>query len=143
MQVTSAGDDVREVWTDEVAQFLRRPLHAVLATHAPDGSLSQSVVWYRIESDSVWISCRPESAKARHVRADARVSLLVLAPHGGSYVRIEGRATVDEIVTEADRLSLVAPYQGAEAQRWVEEHPLSSPNVLLRIFPERVVSRGL
>ena len=130
-------------WSEEVALFLRRPLHAVLATHAPDGTLSQSVVWYRLEDTSVWVSCRPDAAKARHVRADPRVSMLVLAPHGGSYVRIEGLATADELVSDADRLALVSPYQGAEAQRWVEEHPLSSPHALLRIRPPRVLSRGL
>jgi PPOX class probable F420-dependent enzyme len=131
------------VWTDGVAAFLGRPLHAVLATRAPDGSISQSVVWFRAEDDSIWISCRPDSAKARHVRIDPEVSLLVLAPHGGSYVRIEGKATVDELLSEEQRLALVGPYQGAEALAWLAEHPLPSPNALLRIRPDRVVSRGV
>lgn len=138
----SDGSEI-EVWTNEVAQFLRRPLHAVLATRAPDGTLSQSVVWYRLDPDSVWISCRPGAAKARHVEADPTVSLLVLAPHGGSYVRIEGRGLIDGSVSEADRLALVAPYQGAEAQQWIDSHPLPEPNALLRIIPARVVSRGV
>ena len=126
-----------------VAAFLVRPLHAVLATHAPDGTISQSVVWYRAEADSVWVSCRPTSAKARHVAADPRVSLLVLAPHGGSYVRIEGTATVTETVSDEQRLALVSPYQGADAVGWLANHPLPSPNTLLRIHAERVLSSGL
>lgn len=132
-----------EPWSSGVTVFLGRPLHAVLATRAPDGSISQSVVWFRVEGDTVWVSCRPGSAKARHVRADPHVSLLVLAPHGGSYVRIEGKATVDEFVSDDQRLALVGPYQGAEARAWVAEHPLPSPNSLLRIHPDRVVSRGV
>ncbi len=144
--VSSTGtppDRDRPLWTSKVATFLGRPLHAVLATRSPDGSISQSVVWFRAEEDTVWVSCRPNSAKARHVRSDPQVSLLVLAPHGGSYVRIEGQATVDEFVTDDQRLALVGPYQGAEAQAWVAEHPLPSPNVLLRIHPDRVVGRGI
>ncbi|MDA3040252.1 MAG: pyridoxamine 5'-phosphate oxidase family protein [Actinomycetota bacterium] len=131
------------VWTAAVAAFLGRPLHAVLATRAPDGSISQSVVWFRAEIDSVWISCRPDSAKACHVRLDPEVSLLVLAPHGGSYVRVEGKATVDEVLSDEQRLTLVGPYQGAEVLVWLAEHPLPSPNALLRIRPDRVVSRGV
>ena len=131
------------LWSDAVDDFLRRPLHAVLATYAPDGAISQSVVWYSRDDDTIWVSCRPNSAKARHVRENRRVSLLVLAPHGGAYVRIEGEATIDEIVTDERRLALVGPYQGADAKRWVQEHPLPSPNTLLRIHPTRVVSRGV
>ena len=126
-----------------VGSFLARPLHAVLATHGPDGEISQSVVWYRAEEDSVWISCRPGSVKARHVANDPRVSLLVLAPHGGSYVRLEGKAMLDGTVSDEQRLALISPYQGADAEVWLIEHPLPSPNALLRIRPERVITSNV
>lgn len=129
-------------FAQEVEDFLVRPLHAVLATHAPDGSMSLSVVWYRVDEGTIWIGCRPASAKAQHVAADNRVSLLVLAPHGGAYVRIEGTAVIDGTVTNEMRLELVSPYKGADAEGWMAEHPLPSPNALLRIHPERVVTSG-
>lgn len=126
-----------------IQNFLVRPLHAVLATYGPDGSISQSVVWYRVDTDhTLWISCRPNSAKARHVAADPRVSLLALAPHGGAYVRIEGRAAIDGTVSDAQRLELVSPYRGADAGGWMAANPLPSPNARLRIHPDRVVSSG-
>ncbi|MEZ5379329.1 MAG: pyridoxamine 5'-phosphate oxidase family protein [Acidimicrobiales bacterium] len=133
---------------EAVTGFLQRPLHAVLATTDSSGSISQSVVWFHLDDTNpdqmtVWISCAPTSAKARHVAQNPAVSLLVLAPHGGSYVRVHGRATTHERVTDADRLTLAAPYHGSEAELWLSEHPLPEPNVLLRIHPERVVQRGL
>ncbi len=134
---------------DDVRTFLQRPLHAALATTDPaDGSISQSVVWFHLDDTdpdqmTVWISCAPRSAKARHAAANPEVSLLVMAPHGGSYVRLLGRATVHERVSEEDRLALVAPYHGPEAELWVSEHPLREPNVKLRIHPERAAQRGL
>jgi PPOX class probable F420-dependent enzyme len=140
---SSNASPARRPWPDNVEAFLHRPLHAVLATRAPDGSISQSVVWYRLDGSTVWISCRPASTKARHVRVDPQVSLLVLAPHGGSYVRIEGSASVDELVSDEQRLALVGPYQGADARAWLAENPLPSPNTLMRIRPSRVVSRGV
>lgn len=129
--------------TDDIARFLVRPLHAVLATHAPNRTISQSVVWYKAEDTFLWISCRPEAVKARHVAEDPLVSLLVLAPHGGAYVRVEGHAVIDGTVSDADRLDLVSPYLGADAEIWLGEHPLPSPNAKLRIVPDRIVSQGV
>ncbi len=134
---------------DAILGFLQRPLHAVLATLDPiSGSISQSVVWFHLDDTdpadvSVWLSCAPRSVKVRHVAVNPEVSLLVLAPHGGSYVRIHGRASIDELVSDADRLALVAPYRGTEASLWVSEHALPEPNVLMRIRPDRLVQRGL
>ena len=127
----------------KLATFLDRPLHAVLATYGPDGSISQSVVWFARDGDTIWLSVSPNSAKVRHLRRDPRLSLCVLAPHGGSYVRIEGTASLDEHVTPELRLQLITPYVGADAPRWVLEHPLPRPNTLLRVHPTRVVSRGV
>ena len=56
---------------------------------------------------------------------------------------VVGKATVDEFLSDEQRLALVGPYQGAEALAWLAEHPLPTPNVLLRIRPDRVVSRGV
>ena len=126
-----------------VATFLDRPLHAVLATYAPDGAISQSVVWFKRDRATIWLSVSPRSAKVAHLRLDQRLSLCVLAPHGGSYVRIAGTASLDEEVTPELRLQLITPYVGADGPRWVLEHPLPRPNTLLRIHPTRVVSRGL
>ncbi len=132
-------------FSDEERAFLCRPLHAVLATHSSrsDRGLSQSVVWFHLDDDTVWISCHRDSVKVRHVKADPRVSLLVLAPHGGAYLRIEGLATADEEVSPRQRLELVGPYRGAEADLWVSEHPVTTPQILVRITPEHIASRGL
>jgi hypothetical protein len=101
------------------------------------------VVWYHLDGATVWLSVAPQSVKARHVREDPRVSLLVLAPHGGAYVRIDGLATIDEVVTDDLRHQLVGPYRGAETAYWIAENPLPIPNLLLRIHPGHVVERGL
>ncbi|MCP5033561.1 MAG: hypothetical protein GY939_17310 [Actinomycetia bacterium] len=131
------------VFSLPVREFLERPLHAVLATRGSDDALSQSVVWYAVDGDSIWLSVRPDSVKARHIDNDPRVSILALAPHGGSYVRIEGRASRDGTVSDEQRLRLVSPYLGADAAGWMAENPLPSPNTCIRITPERVVSRGV
>ncbi len=131
-------------FTDAQRTFLDQPLSAVVATHRRDGTTVQSVVWYARDGDTLWISCAPESAKARHLRRDPRVSVLVLSPDGRTYLAIEGTATVTEDVETPDRVQLMRPYIGEEgARRAVRERPLTKPNARVRIFPERVFAYNL
>ncbi len=129
--------------TSVVCAFIDRPLHGVLATYGRTGKISQSVVWYRRERQTVWLSCDQESVKVRHIRNDERVSLLILAPHGGAYVRFDATASIEGQVTPDQRLQLVAPHLGADAQHWVNEHPLDRPQALIRLVPLHVVSSGV
>ncbi len=139
-----ASDEATPVFDPAVRDFLYRPLHAVLATHAPsEPGLSQSVVWFHLDGDTVWLSCHPDSVKVRHVTADPNVSLLILSPHGGAYVRIEAKASIDEVVTDELRHDLVRPYRGAETEYWISENPMPVPHTLMRLHPIRVVARGL
>ncbi len=136
------------LFDEGVTAFLQRPLHAVLATLDPaTQTISQSVVWFHLDTGgdapSVWVSCAPKTAKVRHVGVNPEVSLLVLAPHGGAYVRIHGQASIDETVSATDRHALVSLYHGPESDHWISQHPLPEPNVKLRIRPERVVQRGI
>jgi PPOX class probable F420-dependent enzyme len=124
--------------------FLDRPLHAIVATLDAAGQPSQSVVWYVREGDTLWISVGPESVKARHIRRDARVSVLVLSEDGSAYLRLEGTAALDGIVDDAARETLIGRYVGMEqAAGWLAAHPLPAPNARLRIVPTGVAAHNL
>lgn len=124
--------------------FLDRPLNAVAATLGPDGSPSQSVIWYARDGDTIWISVRPESVKARHIAGNARLSLLVLTEDGGGYLRIDGEAAHDGVVDADARRTLIGRYVGAErAEGWMASHPLPSPNARIRIRPTRVAEHNI
>jgi PPOX class probable F420-dependent enzyme len=130
--------------TEAQRAFLDRPLYAVLATPRPDGTVSQSVVWYHRDGDEVWISTAPESAKARLIRRDPRVSLLVPSADGSAYLALEGTAAITEDVETPDRLLLMRRYVGDEGARaMVRRRPLSRPNARLRIRVERVTAYNL
>lgn len=124
--------------------FLDRPLHAIVATLDAEGRPSQSVVWYVREGDGLWISVGPESVKARHIRRDPRVSVLVLSEDGSGYLRLEGAATVDGTVDDAARATLIGRYVGeGRAAGWLAAHPLPAPNARLRIAVTRVGAHNL
>jgi PPOX class probable F420-dependent enzyme len=130
--------------TETQRAFLDRPLAAVLATRRADGATSQSVVWYRREGDTVWISAAPDSLKARHLRRDPRLSLLVLAADGMSYLALAGTATITEDVQTPDRLRLLDRYLGADGARaYVASHPQARPNARIHVHVTRAVGYNL
>jgi PPOX class probable F420-dependent enzyme len=130
--------------TDTQRAFLDRPLHAIVATLDAAGQPSQSVVWYVREGETLWISVGPESVKARHIRRDARVSVLVLSEDGSTYLRLEGTATLAGTVDDAARETLIGRYVGAaRAADWLAAHPLPAPNACLRIVPTGVGAHNL
>lgn len=130
--------------TDAQRAFLDRPLNAIVATLDATGQPSQSVVWYVREGDGLWISVGPESVKARHIRRDARVSVLVLSEDGGGYLRLEGTATFEGTVDDDARAALIGRYVGAKAAAgWLAAHPLPAPNARLRIVPTKIAAHNL
>jgi PPOX class probable F420-dependent enzyme len=122
--------------------FLDQPLSAVVATLRADGTPVQSVVWYvRDDDDTLWLSVGPASVKARHLRRDPRLSVLILSPDGLDFLWIEGTATIDEVVDGESRLRLLRRYVGDGAAAWVRQHPLPQPNMRIRLHPRRVVEQ--
>jgi PPOX class probable F420-dependent enzyme len=130
--------------TDAQRAFLDRPLHAIVATLRPDGSVVQSVVWYQRQGDELWISTSPASVKVRHLRRDPRISLLVLSEDGSAYLALAGRATIVEDVETPDRIALMRRYVGEQgAWELVRRRPLSRPNARIRVRIERVTAYNL
>ena len=124
--------------------FLDQPLNAIVATLRQDGTPSQSIVWYARDGDTLWISVRPDSVKARHLAHDARLSVLVLNASGDRYLRIEGVAAQDGEVDDAMRRALIGRYVGADkVADWMAGHPLPSPNARIRITPTHVAEHNI
>ncbi|HEY8597212.1 MAG TPA: TIGR03618 family F420-dependent PPOX class oxidoreductase [Thermomicrobiales bacterium] len=132
------------VFTDRQRAFLDQPLNAVVATLRQDGVPSQSIVWYARDEGTLWISVRPESVKARHIAREPRLSVLIFSADGGSYLRLEGTATLEGEVDAAMRRSLISRYVGADqADAWIVGHPLASPNARLRIVPAHIAEHNI
>ncbi|WP_200427677.1 PPOX class F420-dependent oxidoreductase [Streptomyces sp. NE5-10] len=114
--------------------------HAVLSTLQPDGSPQTSVVWVGRDGDDVLVSSEEGRRKVENIRADARVSLLVLdRDDPDRYSEIRGSATVTEDEGRALAVALAEKYEGAEAGREYAELPPEKVRVTLRITPAKVV----
>jgi len=93
-----------------VVDLLRRPNPAVMATVAADGRPVTVATWYLLEDDGkVLLGLDAQRARLKHLRADPRVSLTVLAGDDWyTHVSLQGRVVSigDDIgLADIDRLA--------------------------------------
>src|SRR5215471_3982247 len=89
--------------------LLVEPIHGVLSIMMPDGQPQSSIVWVDYDGTYVLINTTLERQKGRNMRANPKVTLLVVDPKDGSRW-IEVRGNVVEIRREgaeahADKLT--------------------------------------
>ena len=93
-----------------VIELLRQPNPAVMATVARDGRPVTVATWYLLEDDDhVLLGLDATRARLKHMRADPRISLTVLAADNWyTHVSLQGRVeslTDDEGLRDIDRLA--------------------------------------
>jgi PPOX class probable F420-dependent enzyme len=101
---------------DELGDVLTRPLLAVLGTNYADGTTLLSPVWHEWRDGGFTIVVFDNDAKARHIRRDPRVSVVV-ADQELPCAGIEVRAEAQIVPTEPDLAPLrrmAARYIGPE-----------------------------
>ncbi len=104
--------------TTEQRAFLEAKRFAVLGTTNASGSPHLTIMWYLLEGDEVLFNTAAGRAKESNLQRDPRVSLLVYAEDGYSYLRIDGsvRITTDQQTTQADIRRLASRYYQDEAR---------------------------
>ena len=95
---------------DAVAELLRQPNPAVMATVAADGRPVSVATWYLFESDGhILLGLDATRVRIKHIRRDPRISLTVLAGDDWyTHVSVQGRVLSivdDEGLRDIDRLS--------------------------------------
>ena len=117
-------------------EFLDRKNFAVLTTLDRQGSPQSSVIWYKLEGDSILFTTLDGRQKARNLQRDPRVSLLVL-DKDDAYRTIEIRGNV-EIRPDPERLlskELTRSYLGQDPPK----DPDGQSRLIVRIVPEKVI----
>ena len=86
---------MRKLQPHDIAPLLEQPRLAVLATAFADGTTLLSPVWHEWRDNGFTIVVGSNDVKARHIRRDARVSVVVAddnPPYAG--IEVRGRATL-------------------------------------------------
>ncbi len=127
------------VFTAEVRAFLDVPRVATLATINPDGTPLLTPLWYARDGNDLWIVVGPDSPKARNIRRDPRVTLVVLDnDQGYTYVTVRGRARLESGEDGARPREMAVRYLGEERGERFAARDYIREEVVCRVTVERV-----
>jgi PPOX class probable F420-dependent enzyme len=130
---------------DEVRAFLETGHTGVLATLRADRSPALVPLWYVMVNESVFVRTLATSAKAKHIRADPRVSFLVESGRAWAALKavvIYGDAVIEtapDVVANVDS-AFAVKYQPflmpATAGEMARRH-YAAERIYVRIAPRR------
>lgn len=115
----------------------------MLATANDDGSVQQTVMWYRRDGDKVLMNTKLGRRKYQNLYRDGRGSLCV--EEGQRYVTVSGTITIDEDQQrgQAGMLAMTTRYEGAaKAERQMREEYSKQHRINLTLTSDKVDVHG-
>ena len=126
---------------DQLLEFVRPRHHATLVTRRSDGMPQMSPVTCGLDTEGrIVVSTYPQRAKARNVRRDERVSLVVHSDDwDGPYVQVDGTAEVLDMPEALEPLVEYFRCISGEHPDWDEYRDAmrKQDKSLIRVTPER------
>lgn len=132
------------MFSDNDLVLMERPVFAKLAMHMADGSLQNTVMWFRADAGILRMIAPEASMKARNLSRDPQCAVVIDDPANGyRYLEIRGRAEVvrDDTAARRELRRIAARYIAADADAYVDALS-SEPRVMIVIHPERVRSHS-
>jgi len=128
----------------DVQSFLGDVPAGVLATHRPDGGIRQSVVYFAVDGDRLFISTESKRGKARDVEAKRWASLCVLGPEKPHpSVTLEGPARVLRANIGEPTAAVFERMTGAPPSETLHDEDLAAVDrVVIEITVERVYGKS-
>ena len=128
---------------EQIVEFTKRPLLAVLATIYPSGAPQAVPVWYEYDGEHFIVTTAEDRVKVKNVRRDPRVTLCIVDTSVQSQgLVVRGRAEVVEEGTQEATARLARRHVGPERAERMTENFQRQKRVILRITPERILQRG-
>jgi PPOX class probable F420-dependent enzyme len=125
--------------TPDHEAFLRKQIHAIVATIQPDGMPQLTPNWYWWDGERFWISTLDWTVKVRNLKRDPRITLCIdSGKRRENYVQIFGTAEVidgDVKETTLDLIRKYEPTEEASQQHWEE---IKEDRVLIAVTPTRM-----
>ena len=125
---------------EQIAEFLERPLVAVMVTLRADGSPHAIPIWYEYRDGEFIVFTSDTFVRVKNLRRDNRAAITVSnheEPY--MYVSAEGPVSIASDGVAETGLSIARRYMGERGDRFLEE-VLDEHSVLLRLTPERVLT---
>jgi PPOX class probable F420-dependent enzyme len=130
--------------TDELRAFLDQPrTFARIATVGAGNAPQVTTMWFRRDGDTIRMVCEPDAAKARNLRRNPRVAVVVEHPDDPyRYYQFRGTATIEDDQAAADEETRVLAYRylGQERGDAYLQTVAGEPLVTIVVHVERVTS---
>lgn len=128
---------------DSHRDLFTQPVYGVLTTLMPDGQAQSSIIWTDYDGEYVLVNTTLERQKGKNMRADPRVSLLVIDPADTSrWIEVRGRVVeVTPAGAEAHADSLAQRYTGKAhfyGDVLPREKKLTETRVIAKIEPLKI-----
>ena len=124
--------------------LLQTPVHGVLTTVMPDGAPQSSIIWVDYDGQYVLINTTLERQKGRNMRANPKVTILVIDPKDSSrWVEVRGRIReITQTGAEAHADKLTQRYCPNKQHFYGDIYPLEQKyketRVIVKIQPLKV-----
>jgi PPOX class probable F420-dependent enzyme len=131
------------VWIKEVREFLDEVRFGVLATINDDGSIQQTVMWYRREADTIVMNTRNRRTKERNLSRNPQASFCV--EDGQRYVSVRGQIEIDYDPEngQSGMRKITTRYVGEqEAERQMREEYATQHRIGLTLIAMHVDAHG-
>ena len=123
---------------EDLGDLLDKPLVAVLATVRMDGSVLLSPVYHEWRDGGFNIWVEQQNVKARHLRRDARATILVAESDPPlRAIEVRGQARFIEEGVSETALRIVTRYEGPDDGA-ADVEALRSADVIIRIEPSDI-----
>lgn len=135
---------MRTMTKDEAYRFLASGTRTgKVATIKADGRAHVVPVWFVVDGDDLVFNTWHESAKAKHLRRDPRVSLVVdMEEPPYAYVMVEGSASISEDPAELRRAATMigGRYMGADRAEEYGARNGVEGELVIRLTPEKILA---
>jgi nitroimidazol reductase NimA-like FMN-containing flavoprotein (pyridoxamine 5'-phosphate oxidase superfamily) len=131
--------------TPEIETFLRESKTARFCSLNKDGSIHATPVWYNYENGKIIIATPPASRKARNVKRNRNVTVLIDSSEGRGWPRgviIYGKAELDPSPIQIpEAVSLMEKYRaGEKAEAYARGLLKLTEWIKITVKPERLAS---
>ncbi|HUA36636.1 MAG TPA: TIGR03618 family F420-dependent PPOX class oxidoreductase [Candidatus Binataceae bacterium] len=125
----------------DIDKLLSRPIVAVVAVTAPDGSPHAVPTWYEYDKGEIIFQSGPEAFKYKCLVRDPRVTFVVdtkEAPYKS--VVLKGRVTMEEKIDDKRTERMAIEYLGKKMGKRYAKSMSGEKVVVIRFKPERTIS---
>ena len=129
-----------DVTSEQIAEFLQKPLVAVFVTLRANGSPHAIPIWYEFVDGAFLVFTSSRFQRVKNLERDSRAAITI-STHDEPYMYVsaEGPVAITTEGVDETGLSIARRYIGERAEQFLE-NVLDENSVVLRLTPERILT---